>query len=633
MQTKYIALLCITGILALGVGSVFFFLDRVSLIAPQTGISSGVGAQQSLPPARTDAPLYFTTMTHMEEDWEDDTIKPLFTKHVAQIRAAMDLFDTFGAKLTIESAEPFASANVKWGVNVMEEVVDRGHGVGTHAGFHVDDDSFTPETYAAGFAKAKAAVDVLVGEEHNQGVSGGFAYDGWVDAAAKGGFKYLDGLTALGYLSMPMENRPQGFTDAYIRNVVYHDSIPPSFADRLYMYDLKDSTDLVPDDDGVLTIMGGEIGELRSIAEGRSTCNPDCIFDQADIDAVVKNIQEADAIRDRSKVARINVHIPLELLTKEGEPLMRKFLEALKPFADDGTIIFATQLDAYKAYKAFNETDSSVAKTTTSAVTSVPGSSANTYFVTNPSTGSKLYVAVTYPKASMGDTSLRPLVFVPGSTESSDSFSAARQRDPQQMADEGFAVYVFDPEGRGKSEGVEDDNGFLGQDGLDAVIRFASEQQSGQQVGLFSFSYGVTMATGALARHTDIPVAFLVDWEGPMDRNDTGGCDASDTGHLKDKGCTNEAFWSEREAINFIDQLTVPYLRIQSQKDHAQPDILSAVRMVNAAIAGTSPWVRLNNGIVGATYSESLPPQMLSDMFDRTMMPGLATYAKELYAL
>lgn len=338
-------------------GGIILFLLSIAA-SSEPSVSSSVS--QNLPVSasstktkRTDAPLYFTTMTHMEEDWKDDTIQPLFKKHVKEIRDSMDLFDEFGAKMTIESAEPFAKANTIWGTNILKEVVDREHGVGTHAGFHVDESTVTPESYVALFAEGKKLVDDLVGPENNQGVSGGFAYDGWVESAAKAGFKYLDGLTALGYLSMPMENRPQGFTDQYIRNVVYHDSIPLDFADRLYLYDLKDSTDLVPDEDGVLTIMGGEIGELSSVAEGRSTCNPDCVFDQADIDAVVAYIKQADSIRDRGRVARINLHIPLVLLSEEGRTMMRKFLEAIKPYADDGTIIFATQVDAYKAYEAF----------------------------------------------------------------------------------------------------------------------------------------------------------------------------------------------------------------------------------------------------------------------------------------
>lgn len=261
------------------------------------------------------------------------------------------------------------------------------------------------------------------------------------------------------------------------------------------------------------------------------------------------------------------------------------------------------------------------------------GTEANTYYVVNPTSGDKLYTWVIYPSGKDGDASLPPIVLIPGSTETSDGFTAGERKDAQPIADAGFAVYAFDPEGRGKSEGEEDNNGSIGQDGLAEIINFASAQQSQQAVGVISFSYGVTMATGALARHQDLPVAFLIDWEGPADRNDTGGCDADDTGHMKDVGCTNEAFWKEREAINFVDQLTVPYLRIQSQKDHSQPDTLSAVRMVNAAVAGTSPWVRLNDGKADATYSESTPPTMLPETFDRVVMKRLGVYAQEMFAL
>ncbi len=340
------------GLAALAGGITFFTLTKTS--TPSTNTST-TNTTANIPTVqqRTDAPLYFTTMTHMEEDWKDDTIEPLFHRHVAILRNAMNLFDTFGAKMTVESAEPFAKANTIWGVNIMKEVLDRGHGVGTHAGFHLPDgETVTIPEYAALYAEGKSYVDALVGAENNQGVSGGFAEDNWVQAAAQGGFKFLDGLTALGYLSMPMSARPEGFTDVYINMVAYHDSIPPDFADRLYLYDLKDTADLVPDNDGVLTIMGGEIGELGSIAEGRSTCNPDCVFDEADIAAVVDYIKQADTIRDRSRVARLNIHIPLTLFD-EHLPLIQELLEAIKPYADNGTIVFATQLEAYQGYKNF----------------------------------------------------------------------------------------------------------------------------------------------------------------------------------------------------------------------------------------------------------------------------------------
>ena len=63
------------------------------------------------PTATTDAPFYFTTMTHMEGNFKDDRDEDLFDRHVEQIRWAMDLFDEYGAKLTIESEQSFAKAN------------------------------------------------------------------------------------------------------------------------------------------------------------------------------------------------------------------------------------------------------------------------------------------------------------------------------------------------------------------------------------------------------------------------------------------------------------------------------------------------------------------------------------------
>lgn len=52
-------------------------------------------------------------------------------------------------------------------------------------------------------------------------------------------------------------------------------------------------------------------------------------------------------------------------------------------------------------------------------------------------------------------------------------------------------------------------------------------------VAIATNSFGVTMAAGALVNHTDLGVDVLVDWEGPADGNDTGGCDGEHLGgHL-----------------------------------------------------------------------------------------------------
>lgn len=71
-----------------------------------------------------------------------------------------------------------------------------------------------------------------------------------------------------------------------------------------------------------------------------------------------------------------------------------------------------------------------------------------------------------------------------------------------RLVDAGFVVVLFDPDGRGKSTGKEDFGGYIHQDGLAAVVRFTADLPyvDAQNMGLVTYSYGITMASGALAR-------------------------------------------------------------------------------------------------------------------------------------
>ena len=252
----------------------------------------------------------------------------------------------------------------------------------------------------------------------------------------------------------------------------------------------------------------------------------------------------------------------------------------------------------------------------------VPADAPNAYWVTNPASGSRLHMTATYPPGWNGEL-VPALILVPGGTGVSEPQKAKR------LAAEGFLAIIFDPEGRGQSEGTEDYNGFVGQDGLAAVIEAATALPGldADRYGLVSFSYGVSMATGALARHPDLPIDFYIDWEGPVDRNYTSGCRPAPQQHIQWESCENDSWWAEREALTFITDVQVPYQRVQSQKDHVQRENTHAIDIVNAAVAGGAPWVRLNEYPAGQTYDAANPPAMLADSLDKQLERTVAAYA------
>jgi len=193
-------------------------------------------------------------------------------------------------------------------------------------------------------------------------------------------------------------------------------------------------------------------------------------------------------------------------------------------------------------------------------------------------------------------------VLVPGGiSPGSQSFGITGIAD--RFARIGFRVAHFDPDGRGESGGIEDFGGPVHQVGLAGVVRMAASDEAvdAARLAVLSFDAGALMATGAVARHPELSVRLLIDWEGPVTRADVAkvlvsGADgdaASLAGH-------DETWWREREPARWLPRVRVPYLRMQGDPDHAGLDPSRAVTAVRLAAAsrfggkGRAPWVRLN---------------------------------------
>ena len=279
-------------------------------------------------------------------------------------------------------------------------------------------------------------------------------------------------------------------------------------------------------------------------------------------------------------------------------------------------------------------------------------------------TGNRIYGQIRRP-----DPALYPDVAFPAVILVNGGINPGRMEvygaDAKALAKEGMVVVAFNAEGRIdtlapddlRSEGEEDFNGFHQQDGLANLIEYVAElgYVIADNIGLKSQSYGITMAAGCVGRHPELPVKYLVDGEGPPHSFVTchgprflaGDLQKYNTvegifGRLatwQDDSQENLDWWYEREAINFIGQFRGAYLRLQATWDHAQPPENEAqiptyhhpggwpgggpawwhskhtTDIVNAAVAGGVPWVRVNlppqGNAVNATYDVDNPPTFL----------------------
>lgn len=295
--------------------------------------------------ATGNAPLIFTTMTHTDGTTEDSN-QTLYLSEVGELRAAMGLFDQYGVKMTLEASSDFATANTNWRVNILQEFVDGGHGVGTHVnGIGGSQARESTISYSRKITATKRLVDNLVDSTNNVTCSGIGGRSDWAAAAAFSRCAAVDAITGLSYLSMSLANRPLGWSDSAILSTYFHDPAPVDLEDRIYPFYVSNALDFVADTNGTILLSTGEIGELASLSEGYDSCGASCSLDEDDFDVVYNAIDTVLAIKDAGRVAKLDVHIPMKLLDAENEALMRSFLAGLKSYADAGLIVFGTQKD------------------------------------------------------------------------------------------------------------------------------------------------------------------------------------------------------------------------------------------------------------------------------------------------
>jgi hypothetical protein len=242
--------------------------------------------------------------------------------------------------------------------------------------------------------------------------------------------------------------------------------------------------------------------------------------------------------------------------------------------------------------------------------------------VVNPSSGCTLYVHIHRPANAGPDNRVPGVVFVPGGTGYGSQLDS--DSTPGDIASDGFAFLHFDPDGRGRSSAYREDyDGYVNQDGLQACLAVLAGRDyvDTSRLGIYTRYYGITMASGMIARYAEPRVKFLLDFEGPADRTQT----SQEFGGFVPVPSDSDAFWQEREAARFMKQVSAAYLRVQTgvDSDPGIPDKRHCIQLVDSATAvayggaGISPWTRVNDSVmnpVNRVYTVSDPPAWIPEM-------------------
>jgi alpha/beta superfamily hydrolase len=194
------------------------------------------------------------------------------------------------------------------------------------------------------------------------------------------------------------------------------------------------------------------------------------------------------------------------------------------------------------------------------------------------------------------------VIFVPGGASAGTDYDRTTEVTAEDVAALGFTVLHYDPAGRGKTKGREDFWGTLHQEELAHIANYCADLAvvAPDDIGILSFSIGIAIAVGALARYA-MPVRYLFDWEGPSNRFNITKQDTHKP--LRDFPTTNHAFWSEREPSRFMGDVPCGYFRYQCETDHLQGASKGhALELLTLAARGKAAWTRCNDNPADTRY-------------------------------
>ena len=287
--------------------------------------------------------LYFTVMVHLE-GWDDVNKQSAFQRHAALVRQYADLFEKYGAKLTLESKE-FTAGCIAWEDNVLKEMQDRGHGIGVHADIGGSKKT-TLRQLTTGIRQMKAELETLgVTVRH---VSGVCSDKDWVQACIDAGYEAVTGVVSYGLWSLDEANRPAGFTP-YPNPAAGHAAYPWDIASTVAPWRTSDGGNwIVNDPAGELIIIPSGPSLVYAYEDSAGVEQAD--LNAADIDVWRQTIDEALACTDSRTVN--TYYAAWSLGGPVNENALEAWLQMIDEYVQAGRIVWATVPEMIDLYTA-----------------------------------------------------------------------------------------------------------------------------------------------------------------------------------------------------------------------------------------------------------------------------------------
>ena len=294
-------------------------------------------------------------MVHLE-GWDDANNEIKFRNHAELLREYADLFEKYGAKLTLESKE-MTEGCIRWDDNVLLEMQKAGLAVGVHAdvGGNAYETTRQMELKLAAMKSSLESLGVTV-----RHVSGVCARCDWVTACERSGFDFVTGTVAFALASLPEARQPIDIPPT-AQPGQFHEAYPFTLEGRLHAWRAENGLNWIddtPTGNIVIIPSGSGMAYTYEESQGQTGLSGDQVFTAEDISAFEKQLKDILAyIQTDQSTQPYTYYLSWSFGKAFDQGLLEQWLKMVDKYVAAGQVQWQTIPEMYDDYLQW-ETDS-----------------------------------------------------------------------------------------------------------------------------------------------------------------------------------------------------------------------------------------------------------------------------------